>query len=453
MSVFGFLFGRGKRRRPGDRPKSATRPSALAGQTYYDILGVSTIAAADQIKAAYRRRAFDTHPDRHPDDPLATARFIRVQQAYDVLSDPDRRAAYDLQQSTLARAGAYWKPTTITITLSYSYYGYEVPLETMERAEKEANRLAAESGIGVSEAMARFLLDPLIAQTRREIGQRPSDVALHVRLADLCFHTYRSFEALECYARAFDLSPTWQTAADSEHLAPAFSYAGDYWGGVKQLGRLLTMFPGAPGEVRQRWAEAGIRLLSSAEREATKDAPPDRKLEMMLSILQKKMEFGHRPRYRDHKAIADVATAAGVSTVAQEHLAAARGFHLEHNELASLIRAHVRQSLLAEAIALGERLLTPEHLQKTLTASEKSACRALAEAYEQAGRDADALWLYTKLSRYRDASESVKRKVQRLKARCVSGHERVQAARPQVRLPADLLAPGGTPSQDPNEGA
>jgi hypothetical protein len=176
---------------------------------------------------------------------------------------------------------------------------------------------------------------------------------------------------------------------------------------------------------------------------------------MMLSILQKKTEFGYRPWYRDHKSIADVATAAGVPTVAQEHLAEARRFLLEHNEfdlehseLASLIRSHVRQSLLAEAIALGEGLLTPRRLQKTLTASERRVCRALAEAYEQAGRDADALFLYTKLSRYRDASEGIRRKVQRLKARCVSERKRIQATGPQVRLLGDHLARRPLPCQE-----
>jgi molecular chaperone DnaJ len=62
---------------------------------YYDLLGVSRDASQDEIKKAFRRLARDTHPDANPDDPEAEAKFRKIAEAYEVLSDPQRRAAYD----------------------------------------------------------------------------------------------------------------------------------------------------------------------------------------------------------------------------------------------------------------------------------------------------------------------------------------------------------------------
>ena len=61
----------------------------------YELLGVARDASPEDIKAAYRRAAMEHHPDRNPDDPDAHDRFQAVQQAYETLSDPDKRAFYD----------------------------------------------------------------------------------------------------------------------------------------------------------------------------------------------------------------------------------------------------------------------------------------------------------------------------------------------------------------------
>ncbi len=62
---------------------------------YYEILGVDRNASQEELKRAYRRMALKYHPDRNPGDPEAERRFKEAAEAYEVLSDPDKRARYD----------------------------------------------------------------------------------------------------------------------------------------------------------------------------------------------------------------------------------------------------------------------------------------------------------------------------------------------------------------------
>lgn len=62
---------------------------------YYEVLGVKKGATEDELKKAYRKLAKENHPDLHPGDKECEARFKEINEAYEVLSDPDKRAKYD----------------------------------------------------------------------------------------------------------------------------------------------------------------------------------------------------------------------------------------------------------------------------------------------------------------------------------------------------------------------
>lgn len=70
---------------------------AESKKNYYDILGVSKKASSDEIKSAYRRLAKQYHPDLHPGDAAAAEKFKEINEANEILSDAQKRAAYDYE--------------------------------------------------------------------------------------------------------------------------------------------------------------------------------------------------------------------------------------------------------------------------------------------------------------------------------------------------------------------
>src|SRR3954470_20387063 len=62
---------------------------------YYEVLGVERSVTAEEVKRAYRKLAVQFHPDKNPNDPQAEEKFKELGEAYDVLMDADKRAAYD----------------------------------------------------------------------------------------------------------------------------------------------------------------------------------------------------------------------------------------------------------------------------------------------------------------------------------------------------------------------
>ena len=63
----------------------------MAKRDYYEVLGVEKSASADEIKKAYRKKAIQYHPDRNPGDKEAEGKFKEAAEAYEVLSNPDKR--------------------------------------------------------------------------------------------------------------------------------------------------------------------------------------------------------------------------------------------------------------------------------------------------------------------------------------------------------------------------
>lgn len=79
----------------------------MAFVDYYKILGVDKTIAQKDVKRAYLKRAKQFHPDLHPDDQKAKAKFQALQEAYDVIGDPAKRARYDKYGEQWRQAEAY----------------------------------------------------------------------------------------------------------------------------------------------------------------------------------------------------------------------------------------------------------------------------------------------------------------------------------------------------------
>ena len=113
---------RGRFQRPGEEVSVACLPlqplvsichmllfayMATEKRDYYEVLGVGRNATDEEIKRAYRKLAVKFHPDKNPDDPHAEEKFKELGEAYDVLMDPDKRAAYDrFGHAAFAHGGA-----------------------------------------------------------------------------------------------------------------------------------------------------------------------------------------------------------------------------------------------------------------------------------------------------------------------------------------------------------
>jgi len=108
----------------------------MAENDYYKILEVSRTASADQIKSAYRKLAKKYHPDRNPNDKTAEDKFKEVREAYDVLSNAQKRQAYDQFGAAGIGGGPFggWRsgPSGERVYTWKSGGGPDIPFENLE---------------------------------------------------------------------------------------------------------------------------------------------------------------------------------------------------------------------------------------------------------------------------------------------------------------------------------
>src|SRR5262245_57674951 len=100
----------------------------MAKEDYYKVLGIKRDAKPEDIKKAYRRLARKYHPDVNPGDKAAEERFKQMSEAFDVLSDPKKRAVYDRfgeYSDNLANAAAANPGATYTRGTPFDFSGFD----------------------------------------------------------------------------------------------------------------------------------------------------------------------------------------------------------------------------------------------------------------------------------------------------------------------------------------
>lgn len=112
-------------------------------KNYYQILGVSETATEQEIKKAFRRIAKDNHPDTHPGDRAAEARFKEANEAHETLSDTQKREKYDLERQNRPQAQKKKSPQAAGAPVDFAHMNFGDMFESMFQ-EMEQEKDAAQ---------------------------------------------------------------------------------------------------------------------------------------------------------------------------------------------------------------------------------------------------------------------------------------------------------------------
>ncbi len=138
----------------------------------YQRLGVAPSATADEVKKAYRKLAKQYHPDLHPDDPQAERQFKEINEAYEILGEPEKRKQYDSEQkaSTQASGGRQKKTQTSKtrtprggpVDLSQmggfaQFFGFDPQTGEVTNEDKLSGKSKAKNPMDVSDLFDRFM--------------------------------------------------------------------------------------------------------------------------------------------------------------------------------------------------------------------------------------------------------------------------------------------------------
>src|SRR5215831_1002225 len=121
------MFGLASAAEVNRRDERGIARDSMEYKDYYKILGVAKTATPDEIKKAFRKLARKYHPDVNPGDKVAEAKFKEVNEAYEVLSDPDKRRKYDLlgpnwaEQFGPSRSGARPRAGTSSNNIPFDF--------------------------------------------------------------------------------------------------------------------------------------------------------------------------------------------------------------------------------------------------------------------------------------------------------------------------------------------
>lgn len=144
---------------------------------YYDILGIEPSATPAEIKKAYRKKAMQTHPDKHPDDPDAQTKFQAVGEAYQVLSDPALRAKYDQFGKEDAVPQAGFEDATEYFTMIFGGDGFKDwigEFSLFKELSKATDEMMDEQGNPLNTTTGESSGDPTQNEMIQHDGTKPS---------------------------------------------------------------------------------------------------------------------------------------------------------------------------------------------------------------------------------------------------------------------------------------